>query len=102
MSDFDRATAGTGATPGLVSSCANRIELHIEELVLPGFVSHERHRIVLAAERELTRLLTEGEEPPSVARGGAVAYVDGGSFEVKIGSFAEHVGAQIAQAVYRG
>ena len=78
------------------------IELHIEELVLHGFAPGDRYRIGEAMERELARLFVEQDTPPSLAREREVARVDGGAFEVKPGSGAEAIGAQVAQAVYGG
>ena len=78
------------------------VELHIEELVLHGFEPADRFRIGEAAERELSRLLTERGTPPSLAHGRETARLDGGSFEAKPDSTAESIGAQVARAVYRG
>jgi len=76
------------------------IELHIEELVLHGFAPGDRHRIGEAVERELQRLFAEQGAPLSLMQGGAMEHLDGGSFGVAVGSRAEVVGAQLAQAVY--
>jgi hypothetical protein len=78
------------------------IELHIEELVLHGFAHGDRYRIGEAVERELTRLLADRGVPQSLERGGEIASVDGGAFEVAQGSRAQVVGAQVAKAVYGG
>jgi len=76
------------------------VELHIEELVLRGFSPGDRYRIGDAVERELSRLFTEQGTPPSLARGGDIGRLDGGSFEAKPGSRAETIGIQAARAVY--
>jgi hypothetical protein len=79
-----------------------RIELHIEELVLHGFVPGERHAIGAAVERELGRLLAQrGPGSPSIARGER-AHVNAGDVHVAPASKAPAVGAQVAQAVYGG
>jgi hypothetical protein len=78
------------------------IELHIEELVLRGFAPGDRYWIGEAVEQELTRLLADRGVPESLARGGEIASVDGGAFEVAPGSRADVVGAQVAKAVYGG
>jgi len=78
------------------------IELNIEELVLYGFAPGDRHRIGVAVEQELTRLLADQGVPQSLAQGEEVASVDGGAFEVAPGSRAQVVGAQVARAVYGG
>jgi hypothetical protein len=78
------------------------VELHIEELVLHGFAPGDRYRIGDAVERELSRLFAEQGTPPSLARGGDIGSLDGGSFEAKSGSRAETIGIQAARAVYGG
>ena len=78
------------------------IELNIEELVLHGFSPGDRYRIGKAVERELTRVLADRGVPQSLERGGDVANMDGGEFEVAQGSRAQVVGAQVARAVYGG
>jgi len=79
-----------------------RIELHIEELVLYGFAPADRHHIGDAAQRELTRLLTEQGMPASLIQRGEIARLDSGAFQMAQGSKAEAIGDQVAQAVYRG
>ena len=76
------------------------VELHIEELVLHGFSPGDRYRIGAAVERELSRLLAEQGTPPTLARGGDIGHLDGGSFEAKPGAGVEAIGARVAQAVY--
>jgi hypothetical protein len=78
------------------------IELNIEELVLHGFAPGDRYSIGEAVEQELTRLLAERGVPHSLERGGEVANMDGGAFEIAPDSRAQVVGAQVAKAVYRG
>ena len=78
------------------------IELHIEELVLHGFAPGDRYRIAEGVEQELTRLLADRGVPQSLERGGEIANMDGGAFEVVQGSRAQVVGAQVAKAVYGG
>jgi len=78
------------------------IDLHIEELVLEGFPSADRHSIAAGVERELTQLLGERGVPRSLGRGGAIASIDGGAFQLAPGSKAETIGAQVARKVYGG
>jgi hypothetical protein len=78
------------------------IELHIEELVLEGFAPHERHRVAAAVEQHLARLLAERDTPALLARGGEVARLDGGSFNVARPSRPESAGEAVARAVSRG
>lgn len=79
-----------------------KIELHIEELVLHGFSPGDRQRIEAAVQKELARRLAEQGVPPSLARGGEMARLDGGSFEVAPSSGTEAIGAQVALALYGG
>ena len=78
------------------------IEIHIEELVLEGFAPHERQRVAAALEQHLARLLAERGADALLGRGGSVARLDGGSFNVAPGAKADSTGEQIAQAIYRG
>lgn len=78
------------------------IELYIEELVLEGFEQVDRGRIAEAVERELTHLFTERGIPPSLAGGGEIDRLDGGTFQAASGSRPEVIGAQVARAVYGG
>lgn len=79
-----------------------RIELHIEELVLHGLAPGDHHCIGAAVEAKLARLLAEQGVPPSLAQGCEVAHLDGGAFDVAPGSTAETIGAQVAGALYGG
>ncbi len=78
------------------------VELQVEELVLRGFAPGDRYRIGEAVERELAQLFEEQGMPPSLAQGSEVASLDGEAFEVASGSKPEAIGAQVAQAVFRG
>jgi hypothetical protein len=76
------------------------LELHIEELVLRGFVPGDRASIGDAVQKELARLLTQ-QGLPGLAHGASIERVDGGSFQVAPGARGPAVGAQLARAVYR-
>lgn len=78
------------------------IELHIEELVLEGFSRSEGQRVGAAVERELARLLAERGLPQGLGRGGEIARMDGGKFEMRQGEIAEKVGGRVAGVVYGG
>jgi hypothetical protein len=78
----------------------NNIELHIEELVLHGFVASDRYLIGEALQQELTRLLTEKGLPSSLAQGGEIARINAGEFEVQLGAKPEIIGVQIAHLIY--
>lgn len=77
-----------------------KIELHIEELVLHGFAPGDRYRIGEAVERELARLFGGACVPPSLAQSVEVESLDGGAFQVAPGARAETIGAQVALAIY--
>lgn len=78
------------------------IHLHIEELILHGFPSGDRHRIGEAMQRELARLLTEESTPPALAKSAAIDQLNGGSFQTTGTVRPEATGAQVARAVFRG
>jgi hypothetical protein len=78
------------------------IHLHIEELVLHGFPSSDRHRIGEAMQRELTRLFTEGRMPPSLAKSAEIDQLNAGSFQTTGTARPEATGTQVARAVFGG
>jgi hypothetical protein len=79
-----------------------KIELHIDELVLHGFAPSGRYGIGDAVERELARLLSEGNIPPRWDRDAEIARVDGGAFQMSAGALPTTIGTQIANRVYLG
>ena len=78
------------------------IELSIEELVLDGFAPGDRDGIGAAIEQGLAQLFAEQGLPAWLGQSAEVAHLDGGSFSLTPHSTAAAVGAQVAQAVYRG
>ncbi len=78
------------------------VQLQIEEIILHGFTMIDRHRISVAVEQELTRLFVEQGVPPTLANGGALAKLDGGAFSVAANAKPQQIGAQVAQAIYKG
>jgi hypothetical protein len=78
------------------------IEIDINELVLTGFAPDDRSRVGTSIERELTRLISENGMPQPLTRGGAIADLDGESFEMVSGSSPESIGIEVARAVYGG
>lgn len=86
----------------LSSQVSPNIELHIEELVLRGFAPGDRYEIGAVVERELARLFAEQGVPVSLAKGGEIVHLNGGSFSVTRGSKPEVIGSQVAQSVYGG
>ena len=79
-----------------------KIEFHIDEIVLHGFPSGDRHRIGGAIEQELIRLVREQRWATLSPTGEEHERLNGGAFNVVPGSKPETTGAQIAQAVYSG
>jgi hypothetical protein len=79
-----------------------KVDLHIEELVLHGFSPGDHHRIGKAVELELTRLFTEQGVPSSLSRNGELTRMDGGTFSMSLDSRAEVIGGQVARSVYEG
>jgi hypothetical protein len=80
----------------------SRLELEIEELVLHGFASGDRHRIAGAIREELSRLFVERGVPPALSRAGSIEQLDGGAFEASPRTTPEAAGARIARAIYGG
>ena len=78
------------------------IHLHIEELVLHGFPSGDRHRIGDALQIELARLFSEGQPPPALAENAEIDRLDGGTFQTTRAARPEVTGAQVARAVFGG
>ena len=79
-----------------------KVEIHIDELVLEGFLPEDRSGIGESLERELSRLFQERGVPQSLTADKQVDEIKGGSFEVAAGSRAERIGRQVAGAVYGG
>lgn len=77
------------------------VELHIDELVLHGFAARDRHRIAAALERELTRLIAQGDVERLPASSMQVDRVDAGSFRLDPAARPSHIGQTVAQRVYR-
>ena len=78
------------------------VSLHVETLVLDGFMPGDRHRIGEAVQRELERLVSTQGLAPLLARENSIARLDGGAFQVAPSAKADAIGSQIAQALYGG
>ena len=78
------------------------IHLHIEELVLHGFASGDRHRIGDAMQQELARLLAEEQTPPGLTKSAAIDRLNAGTFQMATESKPQATGAQVARAVFGG
>jgi hypothetical protein len=78
------------------------IHFHIDELILDGFPSGDRHCIGEALQRELTRLFIEGRMPPALAQSAKIDRLNGGTFQMTATPKPETTGAQVAGAVFGG
>ncbi len=76
-----------------------RLEIAIEELILHGLDPSDRDGIREVIQRELERLFAERGVPPSLAERGS-ARLEHAGLEVRAGSKAQAIGAQVAQSVY--
>lgn len=75
------------------------IHFHIEELVLHGFASGDRHQIGEAVQRELTRLILEQKISRQLRGNKNIERLDAGSFRAAPGKIS--IGNQIAGAVHQ-
>ncbi|HEY5055269.1 MAG TPA: hypothetical protein VIJ38_07805 [Acidobacteriaceae bacterium] len=77
------------------------IDLRIDELILHGFPVRDRHRIAAALQRELSRLIAQGDLahlPPNSIQ---LDRIDAGSFRLDPAAGPNHIGRTVAQRVYR-
>ncbi len=79
-----------------------RLTVHIDTLVLQGFKPHQTQAIARSLERELARLLAQGERPLAPAEGGDFPRLDGGRVSLAHDAGPGATGAQLARAVYGG
>lgn len=77
------------------------INLRIDELVLHGFSGRDRHRIAVALERELSRLVAQGDLANLPANSIQLDRLDAGSFHLDPAAQPNHIGRSVAQLVYR-
>lgn len=78
------------------------IHLHIEELVLHGFASGDRHRIGDAVQRELARLFAAERIPMRLTKSAVIDRLNGGTFQMSATPRPEVTGTQAARAVFGG
>lgn len=78
------------------------VRLRIDRLVLDGVAGADRERLTRAVETELGRLLRERGVPASLEAGRRIPSLDAGQVELRPGSSAEGLGAEVARAVYGG
>jgi len=79
-----------------------RIELHIDELVLHGVAPGDAHQIGLAIERELGRLLSMHGLPSSLSTERSMDAMDGGRFTMTAHARPVSIGQSIAGSVFKG
>ena len=92
----------TPPLPYLLSPPPHPLNLHIDRLTLHSFSALDRHRIGTAIQSELVRLFTEQGIPRSLAQGGTINQLDGGTFDMVVGMPPRVVGVRIARVIYRG
>lgn len=80
------------------------IRLHIDRLVLDGISldAHQTPALRAAVERELGRMLIEGGLGRSFQSGGVLRNLPGGNIQLQDPVRPDHLGGQIARAVYEG
>jgi hypothetical protein len=79
-----------------------RLTVQIDTLVLHGFQPAQAQAIARSLERELARLLAQGERPFAPAEGGDIPRLDGGRVSLAPDAGPRATGAQLARAVYGG
>jgi hypothetical protein len=80
------------------------VNLHIERLILEGLTLQpgEHLQVRAAAESELSRLLAAQSWGQNLSAGGAVSRLSGGEIQLAEGTSPQHIGQQIARAVFGG
>jgi hypothetical protein len=76
------------------------VELHIDEFVLHGFPARDGHRIAAAFERELSRLIAQGDLAQLPVSSIQLDRLDVGSFRLAPASQPGRIGRTVAQRVY--
>lgn len=77
-----------------------RIDVRVEELVVTGFPAGQGYRIAAALERELVRLLGEGNAPDALTRSGALASLPARPVRAPAGASPECVGESAAGSIH--
>ena len=87
---------------GRQSSLVTRdsIKVHIEELVLHGFVPGDRRQIAHALQAELARLMSRGDPREWRQNAPLIERINGGTFKVEAGAKPDMTGTEIARAVF--
>lgn len=81
-----------------------RVNVHIERLILDGLIVATRDRAALGAalETELARLIADGGLPVGLAGGGAAPSLPAAAIQLNGDNDPARLGRQIARAVYGG
>uniref|UniRef100_A0A7V4G691 Uncharacterized protein n=1 Tax=Desulfobacca acetoxidans TaxID=60893 RepID=A0A7V4G691_9BACT len=79
-----------------------RLTVHIDTLVLQGFAPAQANAVARSLERELARLLAQGERPFAPAYAGDIPRLDGGRISLAHDASPRAIGAQLARALYGG
>jgi hypothetical protein len=81
-----------------------RVNVHIERLILEGLIVAARDRAALGAalEGELARLIADGGLPARLAGGGTVPSLPAAAIQLSGDNDPAQLGRQIAGAVYGG
>jgi hypothetical protein len=79
-----------------------RIEFRIDELILHGFSSGDRHRVGEAVKRELVRLMSGPGASFAPKNTKRIDMIRGGDITLSPATRPESAGTQIAQAVHDG
>ena len=78
------------------------ITISIDELLLDGIPAGDVHRMSSALSSELSRLIAERGLPARLLAEGASARVQVASIKPAEGQTEERIGAEVANAIYRG
>ncbi len=78
------------------------IEFHIDQLILHGFNSGDRHGIAKALEGEVQQLLSQRGLPQSMQQPQVRSDINAGEFSMNKGMRGNRVGQQVAQQLYKG
>ncbi|MEZ5082209.1 MAG: hypothetical protein R2750_01960 [Bacteroidales bacterium] len=79
-----------------------QVEIYIDELILTGFLSTDRHRIGEAVKSELTRLISEKGLQNQTESGGLISQIDAATIHIKDSKNARTTCIQIAQSIFGG
>jgi hypothetical protein len=79
-----------------------RVNLHIDRLVLRGFNREDRQGIADGIQQELSRLFADPQAAKQLAANGDMARLRIGNVSVGQGARPQRIGAQVAQGIGKG